>query len=176
MVITRVLRKDPRNYTKDFGIWLEIFEPQSQQTFTFLISDEELRLYMSVALEVDIEAKGVNSLSVHELLDKRNIKLMLAQRLIVHKASKKSALPLITFSKHALGQRGELRLTRGWAIPTSRYAPSENSNLMKTIPGKPDYFNYMVSAVVVCAVLMSIGSLLTSLKCALLASKMHLQC
>lgn len=108
MVIIYVYRKDPRNYTKDFGLILQIYVPVSQQTVTFHLEDVELRSYMCVALEVDVVNNG-------QLLDKRNLKLLIGQRLIVHKAGTKKAgvhaHPIITFSKHALGQRGEKTMT-----------------------------------------------------------------
>lgn len=113
-VIINVFRKDPRNYTKDFGVIIQVYVPMTQQKITFVVEDEELRSYMAVALEVEVVTTG-------QILDRRNLKKMISQRLIVHKASKKSALPVITFSKHALGQRGEKTMTCAKRIMGERF-------------------------------------------------------
>lgn len=109
LVLIKVYRKDPRNYTKDFGIIIEAYIPQSQSIYKFPLEDAELRSYMAILLEKE-------SVTVGEILDKHNIRNLIACRLIVHRASQKHAVPIVIFSKHALGQRGVKSVTRAKRI------------------------------------------------------------
>jgi len=109
LVLIRVFRKDPRNYTKDFGIIIEAYVPDCQIIYRFPLEDAELRSYMAILLEKD-------TVTVGEILDKHNIGNLIACRLIVHRASQKHAVPIIIFSKHALGQRGVKSVTRAKRI------------------------------------------------------------
>ncbi|RYH18119.1 hypothetical protein EON65_27580, partial [archaeon] len=109
MVFIKLMRKDPRNYTKDYGIIIHVYVPLTQQTFKFMLEDAELRNYMAIELELDVVTVG-------QLMDIRNLKKLMSSRLIVHKASSKNAKPAVILSKHALGQKGENALTRAIRI------------------------------------------------------------
>eukprot|EP00981_Chlorochromonas_danica_P016070 scaffold15490_cov308-Ochromonas_danica.AAC.1 len=111
MVFITVMRKDPRNYTKDYGINIEVYAPISQTTFHFTLEDSELRSYMALELEVEVVTVG-------EMMDIRNLKRLMAARLIVHQSKGLHAKspPTVILSKHALGQRGEKALTRAIRI------------------------------------------------------------
>lgn len=109
LVLIRVYRKDPRNYTKDFGIIIEAYLPSCQAIYKFPLEDAELRSYMAMLLEKD-------TVTVGEILLKQNIRNLISCRLIVHKSSQKHAVPIIIFSKHALGQRGIKSITRAKRI------------------------------------------------------------
>ena len=108
-VMITVTRNDPRNYTRDYGIMVNVYIPDTQDIFKFPVSDLELREYMALLLEVPICTAG-------QLLDKRNLQKLLGVRLVVHKASQKHDSPVVIFSKHALGQKGEHTFTRGKRI------------------------------------------------------------
>lgn len=108
-VMITVTRNDPRNYTRDYGIMVNVYIPDTQDIFRFPVSDLELREYMALLLEVPACTAG-------QLLDKRNLQKLLSVRLIVHKASQKYDSPVVIFSKHALGQKGEHTFTRGKRI------------------------------------------------------------
>lgn len=109
MVIIKVYRKDSRNYTRDYGIIIQVYVPQSQATFYFLVENDEYRVYMAMAL-------NVKEVTIGDLLSRTNIETFLAERLIVHKPSVRNSAPLIVFSKHALGQRGTNRCTHAKKI------------------------------------------------------------
>jgi tetratricopeptide (TPR) repeat protein len=109
MVFIRVVRKDARNYTKDFGITIEVYTPHSQSRFQFVLEEPELRAYMLMEL-------GVEAISAGDMLDKRNLQRLVASRLIIHKPSSKFGSQQVIFSKHALGQRGEKTVTRAKRI------------------------------------------------------------
>lgn len=109
MVFIRLTRQDTRNYTRDCGLIIEVYEPVSQGTFHFPLDDAELRHYMQLEL-------GVDAVSVGDLLDKRNLQKLVASRLVVHKPNAKCPTTQVSFSKHGLGQRGENMLTRGKRI------------------------------------------------------------
>lgn len=109
MVFITLTRKDPRNYTKDYGINIEVYAPVSQTTFRFTLEDTELRSYMAIELQLDVVTVG-------QIMDIRNLKRLMSSRLIVHKGANKSSAPLVILSKHALGQRGEKALTRAKRI------------------------------------------------------------
>lgn len=104
-----VTRIDPRSYSRDYGILINCYVPDTQDKFCFEVLDPELREYMALLLEVPAVTAG-------QLLDKRNMQKLLSVRLIVHKASQKHDSPVILFSKHALGQRGEHSFTRAKRI------------------------------------------------------------
>lgn len=108
-VLIRVYRRDPRNYTKDFGINVEAYIPKTQAVFKFPIEDPELRSYLQILLEKPALSSG-------DILSKQNIKDLLITRLIVLKGSNKFTLPTIIFSRHALGQKGEKILTHAISI------------------------------------------------------------
>jgi len=88
---------------------LEIYTPYDQKKYQFPIEEVDLRKYMQLSLEVDV-------LSVGDLIDIRNLKKVVSTRIIAYKASSKFASQSVVFSKHALGQRGEQRFTRGKKI------------------------------------------------------------
>lgn len=141
MVIVKVQRKDSRNYTKDYGILIEVYIPISQETFHFAVEDGELRYYMYLLLyeqhlsvsdgtepedgpgnkaKAVIQPSSKNSndmkaklslITVGDLMDKRNLKRLIVSRLIVH--NNRGSKPSVIFSKHALGQKGVRSMTRG---------------------------------------------------------------
>lgn len=109
MVFIKVTRKDSRNFTRDYGVNIEVYTPTSQSQYVFLVEEADLRSYMQLELEVP-------ALTVGELLDVRNLKRVVASRLMIYKPNFKHALPQVLFSKHGLGVRGEKSLTRGKMI------------------------------------------------------------
>jgi hypothetical protein len=107
IVLIRVFRKDPRNYTKDFGISIEVYIPKTQGLFKFPLEDPDLRSYLSILLEKPVLATG-------DLLNKNNLRNLLTTRLLILK--NKHTLPTVIFSRHALGQKGEKILTHAISI------------------------------------------------------------
>ena len=105
----KMLKLDTRNYSRDNGVMLEVYTPYDQKKYQFPIEEPDLRKYMQMALEVD-------ALTVGDLIDVRNLKKVVAQRIIAYKATSRFASQNVVFSKHALGQRGEQKITRGKII------------------------------------------------------------
>jgi hypothetical protein len=105
----RMMKKDTRNYSQNFGVNIEVYTPYDQRLYIFPLEEEELRMYMQLALNVEV-------LSLGDLMDVRNLKRVVAARIIVYKATSKMSTQNVIFSKHALGQRGEKALTRGKRI------------------------------------------------------------
>lgn len=109
IVYLRILRKDARTYTRDCSLTIEIYVPKDQASFKFPIEDADLRSYMQLDL-------GLEVLSLGQLMDPVNLEVLVSTRIMVHKPSSKYAKTHVNFSKHGLGQRGELALTRGKRI------------------------------------------------------------
>lgn len=109
IVFIRIMRKDTRSYTRDCSLTIEVYVPKEQSTFKFPLEDAELRFYMQLDL-------GVDSISIGDLIDPKNLKKLLSTRILVHKANTKISRIIVSFSKHGLGQRGELSITRGKRI------------------------------------------------------------
>ena len=105
----KMLKLDTRNYSRDNGVMLEVYTPFDQKKYQFPIEELDLRKYMQMALEVDV-------VSVGDLIDVRNLKKVVAQRIIAYKATSRFASQNVVFSKHALGQRGEQKIKRGKVI------------------------------------------------------------
>eukprot|EP01035_Chromulina_nebulosa_P025478 gene25478-33250_t len=105
----KMLKLDTRNYSRDNGVMLEVYTPYDQKKYQFPIEELDLRKYMQMALEVEV-------VSVGDLIDVRNLKKVVAQRIIAYKATSRFASQNVVFSKHALGQRGEQKIKRGKII------------------------------------------------------------
>ena len=114
MVMMYIARKDSRNYSKDFGINVKVYIPESQATFKFIIEEAKLRVFMQIALKVDALGAG-------DLLDKRNLQLVVSSRLIIRKSARLGMPPQVMFSKQAMGQRGALVMTCGKMISNNSF-------------------------------------------------------
>jgi hypothetical protein len=104
MVLLTVWRKDPRNFSRDFGVIIALYIPQGQTTFKFLVEEADLRLYMMKELRVD-------ALNAGDLMDKRNLQKVVSARIIIRQ--NKLGPPQVLFSKQALGQRGAKKVVIG---------------------------------------------------------------
>lgn len=107
MVLLTVWRKDPRNFSRDFGVIIALYIPHSQTTFKFLVEEVDLRLYMMKELRVD-------ALNAGDLMDKRNLQKVVSARIIIRQ--NKMGPPQVLFSKQALGQRGAKKVVIGKRI------------------------------------------------------------
>lgn len=111
MVFIKVMRLDIRNYSRNYGISIFVYTPNTQQLYRFDLEEHELRHYMQIELKVP-------AVSVGDLLDIRNLKKLLASRLIIYKPAVINGRihQNVILSKHALGQRGERSVTKGMRI------------------------------------------------------------
>ena len=109
MALLTLWRKDNRSYSKDYGIIIQIYIPKSQMTYKFPIEEKDLRTYMMIELKVE-------ALSANDLLDKRNLEMVVATRLIIRESVRPGQPPQVLFSKQGLGQRGAIAMTRGKVI------------------------------------------------------------
>ena len=92
VVLLKVVRKDPRNYTNDFGIAVHVYVPESQDTYKFIIEEPELRKFVCMALKVD-------AVNVQTLLDKKNIQKVVSSRLMCKKAERAGVRSKVMFSR-----------------------------------------------------------------------------
>ena len=109
LILMKIVRKDKRNYSKDYGIVIEVYLPESQDTFKFEVEEPELRRFMMAELKVD-------ALGVGELMDKRNLQQVIDARLLCKSSPRPGQKPHISFSRQALGQKGKKVLVRGRVI------------------------------------------------------------
>lgn len=105
MVFVKINRVDSRSFTRDCGIIVHAYVPLTQGSWKFHLEDLDFRNYMAIELGVEVVSMG-------ELMDKRNLKKLIASRLIVNKPNSRHANLHVSFSKHALGQRGVKTVTR----------------------------------------------------------------
>lgn len=109
IVLLQIVRMDNRNYSRDFGIIIIVYSPDSQMKYEFPIPESLLRLFMQQELKVE-------TLSAGDLLDRNNLSKVVGSRLIIRKSTRPGMPPRIIFSKQALGQRGTKMLVRGRII------------------------------------------------------------
>eukprot|EP01038_Epipyxis_sp_PR26KG_P005939 gene5939-8187_t len=109
LVFIKISRKDTRNYSRDYGIMIEVYTPHNQTTYQFPIEEVDLRIYMTKIIEKD-------GLSVGDILDIRNLKRVVSAHLIVFKPTNKKSNGNVIFSKHGVGERGEKVFVRGKKI------------------------------------------------------------
>ena len=108
-VVIRVLRKDARNYSQDFGIVVEVYIPESQDVYKFIIEEPELRKYICIYLNVE-------ACNVQTLLEKANLIKIVSTRLMCKKSNKPGVKHKVVFSRQGLGQKGEMKLKMGIRI------------------------------------------------------------
>ena len=105
LVSATVRRKDPRvsAMNKDYGLIIDAYVPQSQETFRFTIVDWQVRAFLESAL-------NIQGLSAAEILDPKNV-VLIADRLMCRMVGGR---PIVIFSRRAHGERGTqvLRLGR----------------------------------------------------------------
>ena len=106
MVLLLMRRKDQRNYSNDFGMRLEVYNPKFQCINIFVIDEPDLRTYMQDILHED-------ALSIGDLLNKKNIENVISVRLLCRPAKRHSEPPKMILSRQALGQKGPKVLIRG---------------------------------------------------------------
>jgi tetratricopeptide (TPR) repeat protein len=104
-----VKRKDQRSYSKDYSMVIEVYLPLTQETFKFVIEEDELRGFMQAET-------GLSVLSAEQILNKGNIQKVLNARLMVKVSNKPGIKPRVMFSRQALGQRGMKCMTKGKMI------------------------------------------------------------
>lgn len=109
LVLLQIVRMDQRNYSRDFGIIISVYSPDSQTKYDFPIVESLLRLFMQQELKVDV-------LNAGDLLDRHNLQKVVGSRLIIRKSTRPGQPPRILFSKQALGQRGSKMLVKGRII------------------------------------------------------------
>lgn len=106
MVLLVMRRKDQRNYSNDFGMRLEVYNPKFQCINLFIIDEPDLRTYMQDILHEE-------ALSIGDLLNKKNIENVISVRLLCRPAKRHSEPPKMILSRQALGQKGPKVLIRG---------------------------------------------------------------
>ena len=106
MVLLLMRRKDQRNYSNDFGMRLEVYNPKFQCINVFVIEEADLRTYMQQILKQD-------ALSIGDLLNKKNLEDVISVRLLCRPAKRHNEPPKMILSRQALGQKGPKVLTRG---------------------------------------------------------------
>jgi hypothetical protein len=109
LVLLILRRKDQRNYSNDYGMRLEVYNPQFQLVNVFIIEESDLRRFMQDILLV-------NSLSIGDLLNKNNIERVISVRLLCRLSKRVGDPPKFILSRQALGQKGPKILTRGRVI------------------------------------------------------------
>ncbi|KAH8074617.1 Ca2-binding protein [Aureococcus anophagefferens] len=115
LVFTRITRLDPSREMAvlDYGLKLEVYVPQTQETFTFRMSDLEVRLSIEAAI-------GVDGLSGDEILDSKNISTI-ADRLFVRVINQR---PIVIFTRRGHSERGRQVLRRGKMVDGQVYVVS----------------------------------------------------
>ncbi|KAH8057416.1 Ca2-binding protein [Aureococcus anophagefferens] len=115
LVFTRITRLDPSREMAvlDYGLKLEVYVPQTQETFTFRMSDLEVRLSIEAAI-------GVDGLSGDEILDSKNISTI-ADRLLVRVINQR---PIVIFTRRGHSERGRQVLRRGKMVDGQVYVVS----------------------------------------------------
>jgi hypothetical protein len=106
MVMLLLRRKDQRNYSNDYAMRLEVYNPQFQLVNVFIIEEADLRKYMKDILQVD-------ALSVGDLLNKKNLEKVVSVRLLCRHSKRVGDPPKMILSRQALGQKGPKVMTRG---------------------------------------------------------------
>ena len=106
MVLLVMRRKDQRNYSNDFGMRLEVYNPKFQCINVFVIDEADLRAYMQEILKED-------ALSIGDLLNKKNIEDVISVRLLCRPAKRHNEPPKLILSRQALGQKGPKVLIQG---------------------------------------------------------------
>lgn len=106
MVLLILRRKDQRNYSNDYGMRLEVYNPQFQLINVFIIEEVDLRRFMQDVLRAD-------ALSVGDLLNKNNLEKVISVRLLCRLSKRVGDPPKFILSRQALGQKGPKIMTRG---------------------------------------------------------------
>lgn len=106
MVLLVMKRKDQRNYSNDFGMRLEVYNPKFQCINVFVIDEPDLRQYMQDILKEE-------ALSIGDLLNKKNLEDVISVRLLCRPAKRHNEPPKIILSRQALGQKGPKVLIQG---------------------------------------------------------------
>ena len=109
MTVLQIHRKDQRNYSKDFGVVLEVYIPRNVKAFKFVIEEANLRQYMQGVLQVPAVSAG-------DLLDRRNLEKIVSSRLICRGSRRPDKPPKVLFSNQPLGQRGAKVMSHGIRI------------------------------------------------------------
>lgn len=109
LVTVTVKRKDPRSYSQDYGMIVQIYVPTHSVLAEFTLEEGILRDYMMLEL-------GMDSLSLGDILDKRNLRNVVTSRLIIHTFKQKHRPPKLFFSKQSLSERGGKKMTLGKII------------------------------------------------------------
>jgi len=117
IILLKILRSDTRNYSRDFGIIISVYSPESQMKFDFPIPEPMLRLFMQQELKVEV-------LNAGDLMDQHNLRRIVGARLIIRKSLRPGQPPRILFSKQALGQRGTKVMSHGRVINGYEFALS----------------------------------------------------
>ncbi|KAJ8599289.1 hypothetical protein CTAYLR_006783 [Chrysophaeum taylorii] len=91
--------------TTNFGLKLEVYVPQTQETFTFKMTDEEVRASLELVL-------GLDGLSGSEILEPGAL-ARIADRLLVRVISKR---PIVIFTRRGHSERGTQVLRRGLVV------------------------------------------------------------
>jgi hypothetical protein len=117
IILLKIMRSDTRNYSRDFGIIISVYSPESQLKFDFPIPEPMLRLFMQQELKVDV-------LNAGDLMDQHNLRRIVGARLIIRKSLRPGQPPRILFSKQALGQRGTKVMAHGRVINGYEFALS----------------------------------------------------
>ena len=115
MAMLLLKRKDQRNYSNDYGMRLEVYNPQFQLVNVFIIDEADLRKYMQDILHV-------NTLSVGDLLNKKNLEKVISVRLLCRLSKRVGDPPKMILSRQALGQKGPKVMTRGRNIQGEMFA------------------------------------------------------
>ena len=94
-VSATVRRKDPRvsAMNKDYGLIIDAYVPQSQETFRFTIVDWRVRAFLESTL-------NIQGLSTAEILDPKNV-VLIADRLMCRMVGGR---PIVIFSRRAHGE------------------------------------------------------------------------
>ena len=115
MAMLLLRRKDQRNYSNDYSMRLEVYNPQFQVVKVFIIDEADLRKYMQDILHV-------NALSVGDLLNKKNLDKVISARLLCRLSKRVGDPPKMILSRQAIGQKGPKVMTRGRNIQGELFA------------------------------------------------------